>query len=247
MKVNKFSQLSASVLANAIYAMKNFPVMLVNTILAPFGLLIVIFFVSHGTLLNVGILGGFILVMVSNGISIQGDLTHLKNDMKLQDMLVSSPVSPAMYIAGIALSELVFSIPDLLVLSILAVIFIHMSAVAALTLAAVMLLTFMFSISLGFFISTISRDVIEGWAFMGLISMVLSTLPPVYYPLTYIPLPFRYIAYLSPTTFSAVIAQNSIGFVHFSSSFIIISWVILIAVSLSLIVFAVKRSKWREE
>ena len=247
MKVNRFSQLSASVLANAIYAMKNFPVMLVNTILAPFGLLIVIFFVSHGTLLDVGILGGFILVMVSNGISIQGDLTHLKNDMKLQDMLVSSPVSPAMYIAGIALSELVFSIPDLVVLSILAVIFIHLSAIAALTLAAVMLLTFMFSISLGFFISTISRDVIEGWAFMGLISMVLSTLPPVYYPLTYIPLPFRYIAYLSPTTFSAAIAQNSIGFVNFSSSFIIISWVVLIAVSTSLIVFAVKRSRWREE
>ena len=247
MKVNRFSQLSASVLANAIYAMKNFPVMLVNTILAPFGLLIVIFFVSHGTLLDVGILGGFILVMVSNGISIQGDLTHLKNDMKLQDMLVSSPVSPAMYIAGIALSELVFSIPDLAVLSILAVIFIHLSAIAALTLAAVMLLTFMFSISLGFFISTISRDVIEGWAFMGLISMVLSTLPPVYYPLTYIPLPFRYIAYLSPTTFSAAIAQNSIGFVNFSSSFIIISWVVLIAVSTSLIVFAVKRSRWREE
>ena len=94
-------------------------------------------------------------------------------------MLVSSPVSPAIYVAGIALSELVFSIPDLIVLSILAFIFIHISVIAALTVAAVMLLTFMFSISLGFFISTISRDVIEGWAFMGLISMVLSTLPPV--------------------------------------------------------------------
>ena len=151
MKTSRFSQLSASILANAIYAMKNFPVMLVNTILAPFGLLIIIFFVSHGTLLNVGILGGFILVMVNNGISIQGDLTHLRNDMKLQDMLVSSPVSPAIYVAGIALSELVFSIPDLIVLSILAVIFIHISATAALTIAAVMLLTFMFSISLGFF------------------------------------------------------------------------------------------------
>lgn len=247
MKTSKFSQLSASVMANAIYAMKNFPVMLVNTILAPFGLLIIIFFVSHGTLLNVGILGGFILVMVNNGISIQGDLTHLRNDMKLQDMLVSSPVSPAIYVAGIALSELVFSIPDLVVLSILAVIFIHISAISALTVAAVMLLTFMFSISLGFFISTISRDVIEGWAFMGLISMVLSTLPPVYYPVTYIPMPFRYLAYISPTTFSAIIAQGSIGFVKFSSSFILISWTVLIVVSIALIVFAIKRSRWREE
>ena len=129
----------------------------------------------------------------------------------------------------------------------MAVIFIHISVIAALTVAAVMLLTFMFSISLGFFISTISRDVIEGWAFMGLISMVLSTLPPVYYPITYIPLPFRYIAYLSPTSFSAIIAQSSIGFVKFSSSFILMSWIILILVSVALIVFAIKRSKWREE
>ena len=129
----------------------------------------------------------------------------------------------------------------------LAVIFIHISAIAALTVAAVMLLTFMFSIALGFFISTISRDVIEGWAFMGLISMVLSTLPPVYYPVTYIPLPFRYLAYISPTTFSAIIAQGSIGFVKFSSSFILLSWAVLIIVSIALIVFAIKRSRWREE
>ncbi|MGC8533839.1 MAG: ABC transporter permease [Candidatus Parvarchaeum sp.] len=247
MKTSKLSQLSASVLANAIYAMKNFPIMLLNVMLAPFGLLIIIFFVSHGALLDAGILGSFILVMVNNGISLQGDLTHLRNDMKLQDMLVSSPVSPTIYIIGIALSELVFSVPDLLVLSILAIIFIHMSAITALTLAAVMLLTFMFSISLGFFISTVSRDVVESWAFMGLISMVLSTLPPVYYPVTYIPLPFRYLAYISPTTFSAIIAQGSIGFVKFSGSFVLMSWIILISVSIFLIVFAIKRSKWREE
>jgi ABC-2 type transport system permease protein len=60
-------------------------------------------------------------------------------------------------------------------------------------------------------------------------------------------MPFRYIAYLSPTSFSAIIAQNSIGFVKFSSSFILISWIILILVSVALIVFAIKRSRWREE
>ena len=217
MKRNGLSQLYASILANAIYAMKNFPVMLVNTILAPFGFLLIIFFVSHGTLLNVAIMGALIMTMVTNGISLQGDLTHLKNDMKLQDMLVSSPLTMVKYLTGMAFSELVFSIPDIVVLGVLAVIFVHISAIEAVTIIAVMLLTFMFSISLGFFISTISRDVIEGWAFMGLVSLLLSTLPPVYYPITYIPLPFRYLAYLSPTTYSAMIAQGSIGFLSVRS------------------------------
>ncbi|MEM0143462.1 MAG: ABC transporter permease [Candidatus Parvarchaeum sp.] len=246
MKRSGLSQLFASILANAIYAMKNFPVMLVNTILAPFGFLLIIFFVSHGTLLNVAIMGAFIMTMVTNGISLQGDLTHLKNDMKLQDMLVSSPLTMSRYLIGMALSELVFSIPDLLVLSILAVIFVHISVIAALTIIAVMLLAFIFSISLGFFISTISRDVIEGWAFMGLISLVLSTLPPVYYPITYIPLPFRYLAYLSPTTYAAMIAQKSIDFISISSLLFYLSWIVLIGVSSFLMFFAIKRSKWRE-
>ncbi|EFD93060.1 MAG: ABC-2 type transporter [Candidatus Parvarchaeum acidophilus ARMAN-5] len=246
MKRNSLSQLYASILANAIYAMKNFPVMLVNTILAPFGFLLIIFFVSHGTLLNVAIMGALIMTMVTNGISLQGDLTHLKNDMKLQDMLVSSPLTMVKYLTGMAFSELVFSIPDIVVLGVLAVIFVHISAIEAVTIIAVMLLTFMFSISLGFFISTISRDVIEGWAFMGLVSLLLSTLPPVYYPITYIPLPFRYLAYLSPTTYSAMIAQGSIGFLSVSNLTFDLSWIILIVISLSLMAFAIKRSRWRE-
>ncbi len=247
MKRNGLNQLFASILANAIYAMKNFPVMLINTILAPFGFLLIIFFVSHGTLLNVAIMGALIMTMVTNGISLQGDLTHLRNDTKLQDMLVSSPLTMVKYLTGMALSELVFSIPDLVVLGILAAIFVHISILSAFIIIAVMLLTFMFSVSLGFFISTISRDVIEGWAFMGLISLLLATLPPVYYPITYIPLPFRYLAYLSPTTYSAIIAQKSIGFLSVSNILFYISWIILIIVSLSLLLFAIKRSRWREE
>ncbi len=246
MKRSRLSQLSASVLANAIYAMQNFPVMLINTILAPFGFLLIIFFVSHGTLLNVAIIGALIMTMVTSGTSLQGDLTHLKNDMKLQDMLVSSPVSPIIYIAGMALSEIVFSIPNIVVLGLLAVVFIHMSYVSAAIIAAVMLLTFAFSVSLGFFISTISRDIIEGWAFMGLISMLLATLPPVYYPITYIPLPFRYLAYLSPTTYSAMIAQNSIGFLSLSSSGIYLSWAVLLGISFFILFLGIKRSRWRE-
>ncbi len=247
MKRKWFNQLFASILANAIYAMRNFPVMLINTILAPFGFLLIIFFVSHGTLLNVAIMGALIMTMVTNGISLQGDLTHLKNDMKLQDMLVSSPLTMVKYLTGMALSELVFSIPDLIVLGTLAAIFVHISILSAFLIVGVMLLTFMFSISLGFFVSTISRDVIEGWAFMGLVSLLLSTLPPVYYPITYIPLPFRYLAYLSPTTYSAMIAQKSIGFLNVPNILLYISWLVLIAVSLFLLSFAIKRSKWRED
>src|SRR5439155_373710 len=71
-------------------------------------------------------------------------------------------------------------------------------------------------------------------------------LPPVYYPITYIPLPFRYLAYLSPTTYAAEIAQSTTGFLQLSTVELIFAWVILIAITLTLALIAVKKARWRE-
>ncbi|EFD93058.1 MAG: ABC-2 type transporter [Candidatus Parvarchaeum acidophilus ARMAN-5] len=246
MKRNNLSQLYASILENKIYLIRNFPVMLFSVILQPLGFLLVIFFVSHGTLLNVAIMGSLIMTMLENGISLQGDLTHLRRDLGMQDMLVGSPLTMVKYFTGMSLSELVFSIPDLIVLGVLAAIFVHISILSAITIVAVMLLTFVFSISLSFFVSTVSKDILEGSGFMSIVSLLLASFPPVYYLITEIPLPFRYLAYLSPTTYSAIIAQKSIGILSISNIIFYLSWVILIGVSLSLLIFAIKKSSWRE-
>ena len=82
-KIYRSSQLLASILVNAVYAMKNYPIMIVNTFLAPFSLLLVITFISNGDLLNVAIVGSIMMSMVSSGIGLQADLSHLKNDFKL--------------------------------------------------------------------------------------------------------------------------------------------------------------------
>ena len=73
----------ASVLVNSIYEMKNYPVVLLNTVLAPLSFLIVITFVSRGQLIGEAIEGGFIMSMFQSGMSLQGDLSHVKNDFKL--------------------------------------------------------------------------------------------------------------------------------------------------------------------
>ena len=88
-------QVLASVLVNAVYAMKNYPVVLVNTVLAPISFLLVVNFVSKGELLSQAIEGAFIMSMFSSGMGLQSDLSHLKNDFKIQDMVVASPATPA--------------------------------------------------------------------------------------------------------------------------------------------------------
>jgi ABC-2 type transport system permease protein len=236
----------ASVLVNSIYEMKNYPVVLLNTVLSPLSFLIVITFVSRGQLIGEAIEGGFIMSMFQSGMSLQGDLSHLKNDFKLQDMVVSSPTSPGAYVTGMALAEIIYSIPALVVLTILAAIYIHPGAFEALELLGVFLLMFLGSVALGFTLSTFSSDIVQSFAFSRLISTLFSTLPPVYYPITYIPLPFRYVAYLSPTTYAAEIAQSATGLLQLSGTEVALAWVVLVAVSVSLLVIALKKARWRD-
>lgn len=246
MKRSRTSQFIASVLSNAVYALGNYPAMMVSMFMTPFSILVVIFFVSKGSLLTVAIEGGLIMTMITSGMSLQTDLSHLKNDFKLQDMVVSSPTSSRMYLIGMALSEIVYSAPALLVLAILAGIYISASAIGYAEIILVMAIMFIFSISLGFLLSTFTTDVIQSWAFTGIVSTILSALPPVYYPITYIPLPFRYFAYLSPATYAAEIVQSITGLVQFSSQTLAIDWVVIIAVAVAMAILAIKKSRWRE-
>jgi ABC-2 type transport system permease protein len=241
-----FSQLLASVLVNAVYAMINYPIMIVNTLLAPLSILVVITFVSHGALVGVGIEGALIMTMVSGGIGLQGDLSHLKNDFKMQDMVVSSPTSSLTYVAGMALSELVFSLPVLALLSVLAAVYLHPTLLQTGIIIAVMSLMFIFSIVLGFLLSTFTSDIVQSWGFSGIVSVLLSTIPPVYYLITYIPLPFRYIAYISPTTYAAEIIQNAMGFLQISSINLVADWIVVIAATICLMYLSYKKARWRE-
>jgi ABC-2 type transport system permease protein len=208
--------------------------------------MIIITLISHGALLSVAVAGGLIMTMVTSGIGLQADLSHLKNDFKVQDMVVSSPTSSFMYMLGMALSEIIFSLPAIVILTILAVLFIKTTMIGAIIIFVVMALMFSFSIALGFFISTYSTDIVQNYAFIGILSIFLTTIPPVYYPITYIPLPWRYIAYLSPTTYAAEIIQSAIGYLQLSPLTLALDWVVIIAVAVALFVLSIKKSRWRE-
>jgi len=239
-------QILAGVMVNAAYAMKNLPIIMVNTVLAPLSLLIVITFASRGVLIGEAIEGGFILSMFQAGMSLQRDLTHYKNDFKLQDLVVSSPSSAGAYVMGMAFGELIYSLPALVVLVILAGVYLHPSAAAALELLGVNLLMFLASVALGFTLSTFASDIIQSWAFSSLISTLFSTLPPVYYPITYIPLPYQYLAYLSPTTYAAEIGQGATGIIDLTTVSAAIAWIVLIAVSGVFLLISLKKARWRE-
>ena len=245
-KRNRFSQILAAILVNALYEMRNYPIVLINTVLSPLSFMVLIVFVSRGSLIGEAVEGGFIMSMFSSGMSLQADLSHLKNDFKLQDMVVSSPTTWLTYMIGIAISEIVYSIPALTVLTLLAYYFLAMSVVGVLEFIAVLLLMFFASMAVGYTLSTFSSDIVQSFAFTRLLSTLFSTIPPVYYPITYIPIPFRYLAYLSPTTYAAELAQNAAGYLSLPLVMIVLDWIVLIAVTVILFMVAKTKARWRE-
>jgi ABC-2 type transport system permease protein len=245
-KRSRFSQILAAILVNALYEMRNYPIVLINTVLSPLSFMVLIVFVSRGSLIGEAVEGGFIMSMFSSGMSLQADLSHLKNDFKLQDMVVSSPTTWLTYMIGIAISEIVYSIPALTVLTFLAYYFLAMSLVGVLEFIAVLLLMFFASMAVGYTLSTFSSDIVQSFAFTRLLSTLFSTIPPVYYPITYIPVPFRYLAYFSPTTYAAELAQNAAGYLSLPFPAILLDWSVLIAVTVILFMVAKTKARWRE-
>jgi len=233
-------------LVNAVYEMKNYPIVLLSTVISPLSLLLVITFVTNGNLFGTAIEGGLIMVFFSSGIALQSDLSHLKNDFKLQDMIVSSPTSSRLYMIGMALAEIVYSIPALAILVVLAGIYLHPSLVQIAILSIVLLLMFAISVFIGFMLSTFSSDVVQSYAFSRLLSLLFTTLPPVYYPITYVPESFRYIAYLSPTTYAAEIMHSATGYLNIPVSMVIFDWIVLLLVCAIILFIAVKKTRWKD-
>jgi ABC-2 type transport system permease protein len=240
------SQLYAAVLVNAVYEMKAYPVILINTVLSPLSFLVLIFFVSGGTLLGVAIIGGLIMTMFQAGTFLQADLSHLKNDYRLQEMIVSSPTGPGTYVAGMALSELVYSSPAIAILAALFAFNVQVTFLQALGILVVLLLMFLTSVSLGFALATASSDIVQSFAFSRLLTVLFSTLAPVYYPIDLIPEPLRIFAYLSPTTYAAQLAQGLGGFQTLTPEMALIDWTVLLALAGLFLWFGIRRSRWRE-
>jgi ABC-2 type transport system permease protein len=105
---------------------------------------------------------------------------------------------------------------------------------------------FLTSVAIGFTLSTFSSDIVQSFAFSRLISTLFSTIPPVCYPITYIPLPYRYLAYLSPTTYAAELAQSLAGYLTLSPAAVVFNWTILLATTSILFLVASSKARWGE-
>ncbi|HZY92790.1 MAG TPA: ABC transporter permease [Thermoplasmata archaeon] len=231
---------------NGVIPIRRQPLYLVNLLASPLAFLFFIYIASHMTLLGYAIGGGMLLTVLSIGTSLQADLSHYRHDMKLQDLVVASPVEAWVYVTGMAFSEFVYSIPGMAVFAVLWVETGHATALGAVSLVGVLLLVWAFASALGFTLATFFSDVRETFAFSPLISLGLTVLPPVYYPVSYLPGWVQPVAYLSPTTYAADLLHGIVGVASPSLESQLIDWAVLIGFTIGLLLLASWKARWRE-
>jgi ABC-2 type transport system permease protein len=249
---NRVRSFFSIVYLNGILPMRAQPLYLLNTIASPLAFLFFVDIASKGALLAFAITGGMILTILTTGTGIQADLVHFKQDLKFTDVVVASPVEAPVYVAGMAFSEFVYAIPGLVVFVLLSIGVLDYTLLGSVTLFGALVLIWAFSAALGFTIATYFSDIRETFVFSPLISLVMTTLPPVYYPITYIPPSLRWAAYLSPTTYAAdlvhrgLCAAGSACYEVPSWSAEALDWGVLVGLTAVLFFLAATKARWRE-
>jgi ABC-2 type transport system permease protein len=231
---------------NGVVPMRTQPLYLLSILASPLSFLFFVTVASGGALFLYGIAGGMLLTVLSVGTSLQTDMSHYRTDLKFQDVIVASPVEAPVYVVGIALSELVYSLPGIAVFILLGAFEAPVTALAALSIFGVLLTVWVLATCLGFTLATFFADVRETFVFSSLVSLGLTVLPPVYYPITAIPASVRWLAYLSPTTYAAFLMQNAFGLIHLSLESALIDWAVLLVFSAALLAIAGLKARWRD-
>ena len=187
------------------------PLLIAAVFLTPFSFLFFLKVIAPAELFPYGVVGGVLFTALFTGNGMLNDCAYLRLERQLQQVFVASPVTPLAYILGMALSELAFSIPALvLFLSILALVA-PVGPVGMAALLAVVLMTWLMATTLGFFVSTLFAQLREIWPIGTLIFSLLSVLPPIFYPADRIPSAWQWVGFLAPSTFAAQLADRVVG------------------------------------
>jgi len=210
---------------------------------SPFTLLFILFVATSGTALPFGIAGALTMVTTELGLFVGTDLASYKIQNKFQDIVVASPVSPLVYMFGVALSELIFGAPALLVLFGLMAWHGASLMTIAITMGVVALL-WVTTTSIGFFFSAYAPSTQNAFIINGFIATLLSVLPPVYYSVSILPHIVVPLAEVLPTTEASSLFQGALGLGYSINP--VFSFAVLVVAAACLLLLVSFKMKWRE-
>ncbi|HEX9940964.1 MAG TPA: ABC transporter permease [Thermoanaerobaculia bacterium] len=209
--------------------------------------LFVMFQVIGGAGLGQHALYGIIIVLATNaGVISLPQITVTYRNSRLQEMYVASPVGPGMYALGLGLSRLLFALPAILLIFAVLMVRGGMRPSALLQALLVVLCASFCGVMIGFTLSLLVPNVYMISTVANLTGMILTVLPPVYYPLAMVPPGWRWLAMLAPTANAAELLRISGGASTSSASGVLVHWTILLLETFACGMIVFRQMRWQE-
>jgi ABC-2 type transport system permease protein len=187
------------------------PANLIANVVTPLCLLFIISLLSQGRLLPFAVVGGVIAIIAANSLTTTGASAMYRIDYRLQELLVATKASIVDYTLGFAAGNLVFCLPGLALFISLSIAFgLFTLTRFAITILVILLLA-LATTSIAIFVGGKIRRIVGMWAISGILSALLTLIPPTFYPYTSLPTPILYILSISPVTPAAVVLQGVYG------------------------------------
>src|SRR5215204_5081777 len=221
------------------------PISLLFSAISPFSLLFVLFIVSNGQYLQFAVSGSLVMALVGYGLALGQDISFYKTEYKIQDVFVASPVSALTYMTGLALSQILFGLPALMVLTFLTAYLGTSISVVPLLVLTIFLIWGSMS-AIGFFLSSHMLHMRNATQVISFVNVFLAVLPPVFYSIERLPLELQYVAYLVPTTHASLMLQYTMGFPTPEEWSIALGFGVQLAYLIGFIVLAKVKALWRE-
>ncbi|MCF8885568.1 MAG: ABC transporter permease [Nitrososphaerota archaeon] len=245
--VKQLRAIEALVMMNGFKPIVRSPLWLIVQLSFPLTLVFFISLYASGEAVSEALVGALISMIVMSGLALQGDVVWLRVELKFQDMVVASSVSPVSYMLGLALSELAYSSPAIVFLIVLITLrgLIRLESIPMLFFS--LFLCWVLAVSLGFYLSIRITDMRHVWALNSLLSVLISMLPPVYYPIWILPEWLQKIAYAIPTTHVALLVKEAVEITKLTTVERTFNILTLLAWTTVLLTIVVRKSTWREK
>ena len=244
---NKIRQLYGVTAIYAIPLIKRNPIWIITSLIIPFSFIVVFYFIGGKSLGVQAPIGALTTLSFNAGLVNLPQYLVMSKFRKLHYYFVSAPVSPIMYNFALAIAMLLPMVPGLIIMALICYMLgAYFSITGMVILVLVILLTWAVGSLLGFFIGVSANNIMYISAISNTLGLLLGTLPPVYYPLTYVPPSWRNILMIIPTVSSANLMRWALGTVKVSINDVVLSFIILCAYILVFATLVQKKAEWVE-
>ena len=157
------------------------------------------------------LVGSIVFAFATLGQRVLNEAAYIRIDHRLNELYLAGPLTPEGYFLGMAGGVLVAYLFPVVILVIVATVLVPLSAVSLAVVAATCAAVWLFSVSVGYVMSTRFRDMRAIWSYASLFYNLLGVLPPVFYPIGLFPETLRPLALCLPPSAAVALIEGAVG------------------------------------